>query len=160
MLGVGHMVSWTSYFVVATVSSQPQLNAAIAKILAAARDIFGLAPLRAVSGRCACFASEAHAGLAVQMHDQFCYASACALACRASSLGTEACGKPCCLGAETAHSQHFAPARQPQAQLPLHGPTSCRLSWCVCCWVQCSGVQEPVGGPGLWGRGRAPHHGL
>ena len=54
VLGVGHLVSWTSYFVIATVTSQPQMNAALGRITREARDRFELAPLRTVDGRCVC----------------------------------------------------------------------------------------------------------
>ena len=51
VLGVGHVVSWTSYFVVATVTSQPQMGAVLAKVANAARDSFGLEPLKVTDGR-------------------------------------------------------------------------------------------------------------
>ena len=52
VLQVGHMVSWTSYFVLLTVTSQPQMTAVLAKIAREAKEKLDWAALRPTDGRC------------------------------------------------------------------------------------------------------------
>ena len=54
VLQVGHMVSWTSYFVLLTVTSQPQMTAVLAKIAREAKEKLDWAALRPTDGRCGC----------------------------------------------------------------------------------------------------------
>ena len=79
VLQVGHMVSWTSYFVIATVTSQPQMTAVLAKVAREAKEKLDWAALRPVDGRCGGFCTPV---AVADLDSALCYADVqAAVAC-------------------------------------------------------------------------------